>query len=134
MHSMTRRPCCLIAFLLIATLHATWLEASETLSSVRWTEPNEGAYTISVPQGWKIAGGVRRRTPLDVRSAVNVVSPDGTIRLFIGDYDVAPAREPDQLTRAAAMREGQIYEGVLLARYLTGVEFAQRYAAWKLCR
>ena len=48
------------------------------------SEPNEGAYTINVPQGWKISGGVRRRTPVDVRSAVNVVSPDGTIHLLIG--------------------------------------------------
>ena len=107
----SRRACYLIALLLIATVHATPLEASDTLSFVTWREPNEGAYTISVPQGWKVSGGVRRRTPVDVRTAVNVVSPDGTIRLFIGDYDVPPAREPDQLTRTAGMREGQIYDG-----------------------
>jgi len=130
----SRLACCLIALLLIAPAHPTLLEASEALSFVTWREPNEGAYTIGVPQGWKVSGGVRRRTPVDVRSAVNVISPDGTIRLFIGDYDVPPAREPDQLTRTAGMREGQIYDGVLLARYLTGVEFAQRYTAWKLCR
>jgi len=100
-----------MALLLIATAHATPLEASDTLSFVTWREPNEGAFTLSVPQGWKVSGGVRRRTPVDVRTAVNVVSPDGTIRLFIGDYDVPPAREPDQLTRTAGMREGQIYDG-----------------------
>ena len=130
----SRRGRCLLGVLLISTVHATPQEAAETLSFVTWREPNEGAFTISVPQAWKIGGGVRRRTPVDVRSAVNVVSPDGAIRLFIGDYDVPPAREPDQLTGAAGLREGQIYDGVLLARYQTGGEFARRYAGWKLCR
>ncbi len=125
---------CLLGVLLISVAHAAPPQASAALSFVTWKEPNEGAYTINVPEGWKISGGIRRRTPVDVRSAVNVVSPDGTIHLFIGDYDVPPAREPDQLTPMAGMREGQIYDGVLLARYQTGVEFAQRYAAWKLCR
>jgi len=71
---------------------------------------------------------------VDVRSAVNVVSQGGAIHLFIGDYDVPPAREPDAVTQVAGLREGQIYDGTLLARYQTGVQFAQRYPAWKLCR
>jgi len=107
---------------------------AEGPSFVTWREPNEGAYTLGVPRGWKISGGVRRRTPIDVRSALNVVSPDGAIHLFIGDYDVPPAREPDAATQMAGLREGQIYDGTLLARYQTGVQFAQRYPAWKLCR
>jgi hypothetical protein len=101
---------------------------------VTWKEPNEGAFTIRVPAGWKTTGGIRRRTPLDIRSAVNIVSPDGSIRLFLGDYDVAPAREPDVLTRQVGWREGQVYDGTLLARYQNGVEFARRYSAWKLCQ
>lgn len=109
-------------------------EDTEAISFVTWREPNEGAYTIRVPAGWKTSGGIRRRTPVDVRSAVNVVSPDGAIQLFIGDYDVPPAREPDVATRMAGFREGQNLNGTLLARYQNGVEFARRYAAWKLCR
>src|SRR6266478_2622410 len=111
---------CLLGVLLISVAHAAPPQAPAALSFVTWKEPNEGAYTINVPQGWKISGGIRRRTPVDVRSAVNVVSPDGTIHIFIGDYDVPPAREPDQLTQMAGMREGQIYDWVLLARYQTG--------------
>ena len=123
-----------LGVVLISGVHAAPAERSEALSFVTWREPNEGAYTLSVPQGWKVSGGIRRRTPVDVRSAVNAVSPDGVLRLFMGDYDVPPAREPDQLTQMAGMREGRIYDGVLLARYQTGVQFAQNYAAWKLCR
>jgi len=108
--------------------------AAEAIDFVTWREPNEGAYTIRVPLGWKISGGIRRRTPVDMRSALNVVSPDGVIHLFIGDYDVPPAREPDAATRTAGLREGQVYDGTILARYQTGVGFAQKYPGWKLCR
>ncbi len=130
------KPCLVSALsvLLISGARAAPQEASEALSFVTWREPNEGAYSLSVPQGWKISGGIWRRTPVDVRSAVNVVSQGGAIHLFIGDYDVPPAREPDAVTQMAGLREGQIYDGTLLARYQTGVQFAQRYPAWKLCR
>ncbi len=108
--------------------------ASDPTSFVTWKEPHEGAYTIRVPAGWKVSGGIRHRTPVDVRSALEVVSPDGAIRLFIGDYDVPPAREPDALTRMAGLSEGQILDGVLIARYRTGVAYARQYPAWRLCR
>lgn len=123
-----------LGVLLLSGAHAAPQEGSDALSFVTWREPNEGAYTVSLPQGWKISGGIRRRTPVDVRSALNVVSPDGVIQLFIGDYDVPPAREPDSVTRTAGLREGRVYDGTLIARYQTGVEFARRYPAWKLCR
>ncbi len=123
-----------LGVLMISAAAAAPNAAPEAINFVTWREPNEGAYTIRVPQGWKTSGGIRRRTPVDIRSALNVDSPDGVIHLFIGDYDVPPAREPDAATRMAGLREGQIYDGTLLARYQTGVGFAQRYPAWKLCR
>jgi hypothetical protein len=126
--------CTALSLVLSSGAYAGPQEGADSSVFVTWREPNEGAYTINVPQGWTVGGGVKRRTPVDVRSALNIVSPDGGIRLFIGDYDVPPAREPDQLTQMAGMREGYVYDGVLLARYQSGVEFAQRYAGWKLCR
>src|SRR5271165_3575260 len=41
---------------------------ADTVSFQTWREPNEGAYTIEVPRGWQVSGGVRRQTPVDVRS------------------------------------------------------------------
>jgi hypothetical protein len=120
--------------ILVSGLASASQAASGKVDFVSWKEPNEGAFTIRVPADWKTTGGVRRRTPLDIRSAVNVVSPDGTIQLFVGDYDVSPAREPDVLTRRVGWQEGRVYGGTLLARYQNGVEFARRYAGWKLCR
>ncbi len=108
--------------------------AADAVNFVTWREPNEGAYTIDVPQGWSVSGGMRRRTPVDVRSALQVVSPDGSIRLFFGDYDLWPRRELDQLTYTAGGREGMVFGDALIARYMNGVQFAERYPGWKLCR
>jgi hypothetical protein len=99
-----------------------------------WREPNEAAFTIDVPRDWRISGGVRRFSPLDVRIAISAVSPDGQIRIFIGDYDLVPRREPDAATQMAGWREGQMVPGGLIARYMSGVQFAERYPGWKLCR
>jgi len=123
-----------LGVLVLSGAHAATEVSTAAVSFVTWSEPKEGAYTISVPRGWAITGGVLRRTPVDVRSALNVVSPDGVIHLFVGDYDVPPAREPDALTQRAGLQEGRVYDGTLLARYQTEVEFARRYPAWKLCR
>lgn len=123
-----------VSFLFPFEVSCTEPAASQNVTFVTWKEPNEGAYTIDVPRGWKVAGGVRRQSPVDIRTALNVTSPDGAIRIFIGDYDLAPRREPDQLTQMAGMREGYVYNGVLLARYMTGVQVARSYPAWKLCR
>ena len=120
---------CLVSALSVLLISGARAAPQEALSFVTWRESNEGAYSLSVPQGWKISGGIWRRTPVDVRSAVNVVSQGGAIHLFIGDYDVPPAREPDAVTQVAGLREGQIYDGTLLARYQSGVQFAQRYPA-----
>jgi hypothetical protein len=106
----------------------------EAVTFLTWKEPYEAAYTLGVPRGWKITGGILRRSPVDVRSAVSVVSPDEAIRLFIGDNDLIARREPDAATRIAGLREGQVYSETLIGRYLTGVQFAQAYPAWKLCR
>jgi len=121
-------------FLFPFDVWCTEATASQNVTFVTWNEPNEGAYSIDVPRGWQVAGGVRRQSPVDIRTALNVTSPDGVIRIFIGDYDLAPRREPDQLTQMAGMREGRVYDGVLLARYMTGLEVARSYPAWKLCR
>src|SRR5216683_6660628 len=126
----------LSAFGVLLTCGASaWPQAAaEAIDFVTWREPNEGAYTLGVPRGWKISGGIWRRTPVDVRSALNVVSPDEAIHLFIGDYDLIARREPDAATRIAGLQEGQVYSETLIGRYLTGAQFAQGYPAWKLCR
>ena len=58
-----------------------------------WTtvqDPAEQAFSIEVPQGWKITGGLYRFGLLDPRLMVDMVSPDGKIDIRFGDYRVPP--------------------------------------------
>src|SRR5438270_5706154 len=113
---MRWRRCALgaLSALLVSGAHAAAQDTAQAVSFVTWREPNEGAYTLGVPRGWKISGGIWRRTPVDVRSALSVVSPDEAIHLFIGDYDLIARREPDAATRIAGVQEGQVYSETLI--------------------
>jgi hypothetical protein len=52
---------------------------------VSWTDPREGAFSLDVPEGWVIQGGLIRRNALDPRGVLRIRSPDGTILLASGD-------------------------------------------------
>src|SRR6202049_5256822 len=97
---------CALTVLLFSKAHAAAQGAAESSSFVPWREPNEGRFSLDVPRGWKVGGGILRRTPVDVRSAVNAVSPDGAIRVVIGDDDLVARREPDAAQRVVALWEG----------------------------
>ena len=104
---------------------------------VNWSDPQEGAYTIQVPRGWQVAGGAFHLTATDVRSSVTMISPDGQMRIFIGDANISGFTEPSQMLAYAGMREGSTYglgDGTTLEvrRYMTGQQFARYYAQNRL--
>jgi hypothetical protein len=107
--------------------------SSGPLTYVNWSDPQEGAFTIQVPKGWQVAGGAFHLTATDVRSSVNMISPDGQMRIFIGDVNISGFIEPSQMLAYAGMREGGQYglgDGTKLEirRYMTGQQFARYYA------
>jgi hypothetical protein len=65
---------------------------------VRWRDPNEGAFSVEIPQGWKAQGGTVRPVADLVQGKVDVVSPDGAVSLYLGDSPYPIYREPDPLT------------------------------------
>jgi hypothetical protein len=104
---------------------------------VTWRDPKEDAFKVGIPQGWRVSGGLVRAAAIDVRMSVRAQSPDGRIRLFLGDPEIGPRQVPDPMLAQLGMREGQLIPGaaggrILLARYQTGAQFAQQYAR-KLC-
>jgi len=109
---------------------------------VPFTDPAEHAFTLEVPQGWRVAGGAYRFGPLDPRAMVEMDSPDGLIRLRFGDAGVPPYAVPDRSFAATGFREGSRYSpnGVaqeVVANYRPGWVFADlsgqvRFAS--LCR
>jgi len=106
---------------------------------VPWRDPREGAFTMNVPQGWKIAGGTARTSAMDPHPFVLAVSPDRKIQLFYGDPNLTAREVPNRLTAMARMREGQMIRAswggpIMLARYQTGDQFTRDYVAAQLCR
>jgi hypothetical protein len=99
---------------------------------VDWTDPREKAFTMTVPQGWQVIGGAYRLTATDIRNGVTMVSPDGQIRVVVGDSNLGAFTEPNQMLAYAGLREGQyqmLGDGTNLEirRYFSGQQFARAY-------
>ena len=106
---------------------------------VTWRDPREYAFEVGVPQGWQVSGGMVRSFTVETHSVIRATSPDGKIQIFNDDPDLHPRQIPSQLTQFAGFREGQTIQGawggpVLLARHVTGSQFAQQYIQARLCR
>jgi hypothetical protein len=69
-------------------------KASGGVQYVKFTDPKEGAYSMDVPAGWKTEGGMFRFHAIDIRAATETVSPDGQMRIFLGDARYGPLVEP----------------------------------------
>jgi hypothetical protein len=100
-----------------------------------WREPNEGAYTMPVPAGWQVHGGMVR-PGIERRDEVVVVSPDGAIQLRIGDISVPNFTLPYAIPGIGAPVEGSAAAGGLVVmRYLPGAAFlTQLYLPQKFGR
>jgi hypothetical protein len=104
-------------------------------ANVRWTtyrDPSEGAFTIEVPAGWRVSGGSKRFSQVEVRLGVEATSPDSKITLFYGDTSIPIFSAPNRMLAMGGLRVGSTYDmgmGVrtLIEPYATGANFA---AAW----
>lgn len=110
--------------------------ADSQIHYVSWTDPNEGAFTVEVPAGWGVEGGLIRRNALDPRFVMLVKSPDGTITLSGGDAQlpgfVLPAPQ-----WAAVFPEGSWYSpgaGIQwqVRRFSPAVSFGEEYLKLRL--
>lgn len=89
-----------------------------------FTDPNEGAFQVTVPTGWKVMGGTRRRNALQFRAWATTVSPDGGTILSMGDPD-----EPSYATPMYGFAPGSVYAGGGGMQYIVEpLQSAQQYA------
>ncbi len=58
---------------------------------VRFVEPAEGAFSLSVPEGWAVMGGVSRAPGASPTPWYRVVSPNGGAELRSGDPRMPPS-------------------------------------------
>jgi hypothetical protein len=68
-------------------------------AGVAWTrfqDPFEKAFTVEVPQGWTVRGGLFRMGFSDERPMVDLTSPDGQINVRLGDISIPVYTAPNQ--------------------------------------
>ena len=98
----------------------------------RFSDPNEDAFDLEMPQGWKVSGGTARHNALQYRGWASAISPDGGTVLGIND----PA-ERSYATPMYGFPVGSTYNGgggtsYLVAPYESGVQFAVSWGSKKL--
>lgn len=103
----------------------------------RWADPHEDAFSTAVPAGWRVVGGAYRLSATDVRPALTVVSPDGAVRISVGDANIGGFTMPTQMHAMMGMREGtstSLGDGTILQilRFIPGQAFVRQYVEHNL--
>lgn len=102
--------------------------ASSALEFVSWTDPTEMAFSLEVPAGWRVTGGIVRRPTFPLSEAV-ISSPDGMVVVRLGDVNFASKFiQPNQTLMNNGHTEGQFTsDGTFIMRYMSGMDFASYY-------
>lgn len=98
----------------------------------KFTDPSEGSFTVDVPAGWTVTGGLTRYGALDVRPWVKAVSPDQLVTAFIGDGKISPCTMPNAQLSTLGFPVGSNYNGTLIQPYMPARQFAETYAKMNL--
>lgn len=106
----------------------------------RWVEPKERSFSVEVPRGWSVEGGVNWLSSIDPQNFVRLQSPNKKITVFLGDPQLLSRQVPTQMGRMqTGVNEGQIFRTpsggpALLERYRSGQDYAKQHVAWRLCK
>jgi len=87
----------------VTTMQSFRLRGPPADASVRprqatFTDPVERAFSMEVPEGWKVQGGTKRPSTAAVQGSVQASSPDGAIVVYAGD-EFPIYSEPSALRR-----------------------------------
>jgi hypothetical protein len=104
-------------------------KSAEDINWVRYTDSAEGAFSMDVPLGWQVQGGMYRFGYFDVRWMMDVRSLDGKIIIRIDDVNIPPYALPGVHTG----RDGQPYSKpqqfqMMVSSYREGQPYAEMYA------
>jgi hypothetical protein len=103
--------------------------AASAQQYVRFTDPAEGAFSMDVPVGWQVQGGMWRFGYFDARWMMTVRSLDGAMIVRISDASIPPYALPGPYTGT----QGQPYTRpkqfqMIVSDYRTGADYARLYA------
>ncbi|GEM_PF-930666 len=104
--------------------------AQPELKWVQYTDTAEGAFSMDVPAGWQVQGGMWRFGYFDVRWMMSVRSLDGAMIVRVSDASVPAYVLPSATTGS----QGQAYVKprqfqMIVSDYRPGVDYARLYAA-----
>jgi len=97
-----------------------------------WQDPIERAFSLDVPQGWKIEGGTFRRAPVDIIHTFLAQNPNKTIQIQFNDSRIPIFALPTPILTMSGFIEGTWYSPgygiqMLVKRYKPGRFFLIEY-------
>jgi len=108
------------------------------LTYKQWDDPLQNAFSLMVPDKWPVQGGMFQPSALDVRQDVQLVSPDGSIVLFMGDSKLPPHTMPHRSLTMAGYRIGNFVNlggaQMQIEPYARAQEFLASYGPNRLSR
>ena len=94
----------------------------------RYTEPNENAYAIEVPNNWTIRGGINRKSMTQPHSVMTIESPQGQTFMLLGNPNAASYSTPTPMGMSMGLRPGMLYapngDPMIIQPYRTGTQYA----------
>jgi hypothetical protein len=106
--------------------------AASGSAMVTYTDPTEAAFSLSVPQGWTVKGGVQRTNTVTANPWIIATSPDGATSVSIGDPSIPSFTLPSQVHAAGSIVQNAAGAQSPVESYETSIQFAGDYAqrAW----
>jgi hypothetical protein len=104
-------------------------KSADSLHWVNYTDNAEGAFSMDIPLGWQINGGMYRFGYFDVRWMMDARSLDGNVIIRVDDPDIPPYVLPGPHSGPAghpAVREG-LYQ-MVVDNYRQAQAYAETYA------
>jgi hypothetical protein len=104
------------------------------ISYVRWQDPAEAAFSVEIPSGWLVQGGLTRGGPVDVRQSISLTAPDSLIRVTVGDGNLPPFSSPSMSMIASGLWPGTWYDPgygnkMMVKYYVGGKDLGKEYVA-----
>jgi hypothetical protein len=112
-----------------AVSSATQPKTADNISWVTYTDSAEGAFSMEVPVGWQVDGGMYRFGYFDVRWMMDIRSLDGKLIIRIGDPNVPPYVLPGPHSGPAGRPaiKPQMYQ-MMVDNYREAKPYAETYA------
>lgn len=118
----------LISTIGVALLSTTmFFTSAQAQNYIKFVDPHEHAFSIDVPQGWNVRGGLLRYSPLAYNFVMQLDSPDGQ-HIKIGDENILPFTAPAPGLPPPGSKY-PVGQGVVMivAPYMNGAQFARKW-------